>query len=59
MITVLWIMIGGTIGFFAACLCMVAGRSDSLVDKMETNFIPNINMETSKEITPEKPNKLD
>lgn len=57
MIAVLWIMIGGTIGFFTACLCMVAGRSDSLIEKMETNFIPNINMETSKEITPEKPNE--
>jgi hypothetical protein len=59
MVAVLWVMIGGTIGFFAACLCRVAGRADSLVEKMDINFIPNLSMETSKEIAPEQPNKVD
>lgn len=55
MAIVLWIMIGGTIGFFAASLCNAAGRADRLIEKMESNFIPNMLVETSKEITPEKP----
>jgi hypothetical protein len=55
MTTVLWIMIGGTIGFFVASLCKAAGRADNLIEKMENKFIPNMLVETSKEITPEKP----
>lgn len=55
MAIVLWIMIGGTIGFFTASLCKAAGRADKLIENMENNFIPNMLVETSKEITPEKP----
>lgn len=58
MSAVLWVMIGGTIGFFAASLCKTAGRADSLIEKMENNFIPNMLLETSDEITPEESNKL-
>lgn len=33
--TILMIMIGGTIGFFAASLCKAAGRADDEIEKME------------------------
>jgi|GEM_PF-3803272 len=59
MSAVLWIMIGGTIGFFTASLCKVSGRADNIMERMEIEFIPNMLVETSKEITPQKPNKPD
>jgi hypothetical protein len=59
MSAVLWIMIGGTIGFFTASLCKVAGRADSLIEKMEIDFYPNMLTEASKEISPETPKKPD
>ncbi|MFL0269473.1 hypothetical protein [Candidatus Clostridium radicumherbarum] len=59
MSAVLWIMIGGTIGFFTASLCKAAGKADSLIEKMELDFYPNMIVETSKEIAPESPKKQD
>lgn len=59
MSAVLWIMVGGTIGFFTASLCMAAGKADSLIEKMEIDFYPNMLVEASKEITPESPKKTD
>lgn len=55
MSVVLWMMIGGTIGFFTAALCKSAGKADSFIEKMENGYMPNMLMESSEEITPEKP----
>jgi hypothetical protein len=49
------LLVGGTIGFFTAALCRAAGRADEMEDRMEAKFIPSLMMETSEEITPEKP----
>lgn len=57
MAIVLWIMIGGTVGFFVASLCNAAGRADKIIENMEINLIPNMLVESSKEITLDKPEK--
>ncbi|MFL0248139.1 hypothetical protein [Candidatus Clostridium stratigraminis] len=59
MSAVLWIMIGGTIGFFTASLCKASGRADSFIEKMEIDFYPNMLAEASKEIASENPKKPD
>lgn len=57
MTAIFWIIIGGSIGFVVSALCASAGKSDKISEKMGAKFIPNMMMETSEDITPEKQKK--